>query len=147
MTECAATVGGDSAQTIYGDQSMSKMMNLVEDMRARLDAIADTEQALVRALGEALNRVDHKLLHDVRSITTEHETRRGAILLELQGLASRIGAFPSTRESRAGIEYEPRPIANGNDPEPAFGRGDWREAANNIQQELDIFVRGRASSH
>ena len=145
MTECATTVGGDSAQTIYGDQSMSKMMNLVEDMRARLDAIADTEQALVRALGEALNRVDHKLLHDVRSITTEHETRRGAILLELQGLASRIGAFPSTRESRAGIEYEPRPIAN--DPEPAFGRGDWREAANNIQQELDIFVRGRASSH
>jgi hypothetical protein len=126
---------------------MSKMMNLVEDMRARLDAIADTEQALVRALGEALNRVDHKLLHDVRSITTEHETRRGAILLELQGLASRIGAFPSTREPRAGIEYEPtaRPIAN--DPEPAFGRGDWREAANNIQQELDIFVRGRASSH
>ena len=128
---------------------MSKMMNLVEDMRARLDAIADTEQALVRALGEALNRVDHKLLHDVRSITTEHETRRGAILLELQGLASRIGAFPSPRESRAGIEYEPtaRPIANANDPEPAFGRGDWREAANNIQQELDIFVRGRASSH
>ena len=124
---------------------MSKMMNLVEDMRARLDAIADTAQALVRALGEALNRVDHKLLHDVRSITTEHETRRGAILLELQGLASRIGAFPSTRESRAGIEYEPRSIAN--DPEPAFGRGDWREAANTIQQELDIFVRGRASSH
>ena len=124
-------------------------MNLVEDMRARLDAIADTEQALVRALGEALNRVDHKLLHDVRSITTEHETRRGAILLELQGLASRIGAFPCARESRAGIEYEAtaRPIANANDPEPAFGRGDWREAANNIQQELDIFVRGRASSH
>ena len=128
---------------------MSKMMNLVEDMRARLDAIADTEQALVRALGEALNRVDHKLLHDVRSITTEHETRRGAILLELQGLASRIGAFPSARESRAGIEYEAtaRPIVSANDPEPAFGRGDWREAANNIQQELDIFVRGRASSH
>jgi hypothetical protein len=128
---------------------MSKMMNLVEDMRARLDAIADTEQALVRALGEALHRVDHKLLHDVRSITTEHETRRGAILLELQGLASRIGAFPNAREARAGIEYEAtaRPIANANDPEPAFGRGDWREAANNIQQELDIFVRARASSH
>ena len=129
---------------------MSKMIELVEEMRSRLHEIADTEQALVRALGEALGRVDQKLLHDVRTITTEHEARRGAILQELQGLASRIGAFPSAREPIAGIEYAEsnvRPIAPANDLQPAFGGGDWREAANNIQDELEFFFKGRASSH
>jgi len=144
---------------------MSKMINLVEDMRARLEAIADAEQALVHALGEALNRVDQKLLQDVRTITSEHEARRGVILSELQSLASSIGVLPAPREVVAEIAYEPavEAIASANDPEPvfandaepefanepepAFGRGDWREAANNIQQELDIFARRRASSH
>ena len=125
---------------------MSKMIDLVEDMRARLDAVSGAEQALVRALAEALARVDQKLLHDVRSITTDHEARRGAILTELQGLAARMGAFPTPRESLAGIAYghAARPLAS-NDVEPAFGRGDWREAASNIAQELEIFARERAS--
>ena len=95
---------------------MTKMMQLVEEMRARLDQIADTEQTLVRALGDALSRVDQKLLQDVRSISIEHEARRGAILLELQSLASRIGSFPTAREPMQGIEYaEPtaRSIASG----------------------------------
>jgi hypothetical protein len=125
---------------------MSKMIDLVEDMRARLDAISDAEQALVRALGEALARVDQKLMQDVRSIAADHEVRRGAILSELQGLAARMGAFPTPREAVAGIAYEEaRPIATANDPGPAFGRGDWREAASNIAQELEIFARERAS--
>ncbi len=128
---------------------MSKMINFVEDMRARLDAIADAEQALVRALAEALSRVDQKLLQDVRSITTEHEARRGVILGELQALASRMGALPAPREPVAEIAYEPvaESPTPANDPEPEFGRGDWREAANNIQQELEVFARRRASSH
>jgi hypothetical protein len=125
------------------------MINFVEDMRARLDAIADAEQALVHALAEALSRVDQKLLQDVRSITTEHEARRGVILGELQALASRMGALPAPREPVAEIAYEPAADAAipVNDPEPEFGRGDWREAANNIQQELEVFARQRASSH
>ena len=50
---------------------MTKMIELIEEMRARLNQITDTEQALVRALGEALSRVDNKLLQDVRNITTD----------------------------------------------------------------------------
>ena len=130
---------------------MSKMIELVEEMRARLNQITETEQALVRALGDALSGVDHKLLQDVRNITTSHGSRRGAILHELQGLASRIGAFPVPPEPAPGFEYAgaaARPIAaaNVNQRPPACG-GNWRQAVNSIENELDIYVEKRAASH
>ena len=151
---------------------MTKMVQLVEEMRARLTQIADSEQALVRALGEALSLVDQKLLQDVRNLTTEHEARRAAILYELQGLASRIGAFP-TAEPVPGLDYaDPAVVAigashtgmaqngiaqngvtqnglpatmNGN-PRP-FSRGDWRQAASNIEDGLDVYFQDRAAQH
>jgi hypothetical protein len=169
---------------------MTKMVQLVEEMRARLTQIADSEQALVRALGEALSLVDQKLLQDVRNLTTEHEARRAAILYELQGLASRIGAFP-TAEPAPGLDYaDPGMVAigaahtglaqtgiaqtgitqtgiaqnamtqngmsqngmthtggamNGN-PRP-FSRGDWRQAASNIEDGLDIYFQDHAAQH
>src|SRR5215470_15871754 len=137
---------------------MTKMVQLVEEMRARLTQIADSEQALVRALGEALSLVDQKLLHDVRNLTTEHEARRAAILYELQGLASRIGAFPTAQpEPVPGLDYaDPAVVAIGaahtgmaqngmaqnnmtqnevahagasmNGNPRPFSRGDWRQA-------------------
>jgi hypothetical protein len=136
---------------------MSKMIELVEEMRARLNQITDSEQALVRALAEALSRVDHKLLQDVRNITTDHESRRGAILHELQTLASRIGAFPAPREAVPGLrevapglpfnEPPARTIAAANGNQNPFTRGDWRQAASNIEDELDIyFTKDRAVS-
>lgn len=131
--------------------TMSKMIELVDEMRTRLTEIAEREQALVRALGEALTRVDHRLLQDVRSITSEHEARRGAILSELQSLASRIGAFPAmAREPVAQLNHaEPvlKPLAAANDRPPIFGRGDWRKATRNIEDELDIYFKDRAASH
>ena len=130
---------------------MTKMIELVEEMRARLNQITDTEQALVRALGEALSRVDHKLLQDVRNITTDHESRRGATLHELQNLASRIGAFPVPSEPAPSLEYaDPaaRPIAAANVNQPLFARGgNWRQAVNSIENELDIYVEKRAASN
>ena len=148
---------------------MTKMVQLVEEMRARLTQIADSEQALVRALGEALSLVDQKLLHDVRNLTTEHEARRAAILYELQGLASRIGAFPTAQPDPVpGLDYaDPAVVAigashtgiahngvtqnglpatmNGN-PRP-FSRGDWRQAASNIEDGLDVYFQDRAAQH
>jgi hypothetical protein len=143
---------------------MTKMIQLIEEMDARLSQIADAENELVRALGHALSRVDQRLLQDVRKITTEHESRRGAILHELQGLATRIGAFPVVPQATSGVEYAepaPRPITAANSVPEAnaittadgvagangnvrpFSRGDWRQAASNIEDELDSLFIGR----
>ncbi len=72
---------------------MTKLLAHIEDMRARLKEVADNEQALVKALADALDRLDQALLRDVQSIASAHEERREAILGELQGLASGIGMF------------------------------------------------------
>jgi hypothetical protein len=45
---------------------------------------------VVEALGDELSRHDQQLLQDIRSIVTEHETRRAIILYELQALASSL---------------------------------------------------------
>ena len=125
---------------------MSKMIQLVEELRERLNTIADGEQKLVSSLREALHRFDQKLLQDVRSITAEHESRRSAILTELQGLASRMGAFPPPRDVRLGAN-----AADGAAPSlPPNGRlravegGAWREATDKLQTELDSYFKKRA---
>jgi hypothetical protein len=145
---------------------MTKIIQLVEEMGAKIAHLKDTEQELVRALGEALNRVDQRLLQNVREITSEHEARRGAMLHELQCLATRIGSFPTSRRPMSGIEYaEPAapPIEAANGPAPngtravdgldaADGRetflrcGNWRQAVSNIQDELDGYCKDRAAA-
>lgn len=129
---------------------MSKMIQLVEELRDRLSTIADGEQKLVASLREALNRFDQKLLQDVRAITAEHESRRGAILSELQGLASRMGAFPPPRDPRlgsgslpAGEPAAPSLTANGR-LRAVEGGGAWREATDKLQTELDSYFKKRA---
>lgn len=168
---------------------MSKMIQLVEEMRVRMGELTESEQTLVRALGEALSLVDQKLLADVRNIGVEHESRRGLILHELQSLASRIGAFPAPREPMTALPFS-EPVttalpfgephrqtvahapaqapayapahapayapahtpANANEPtafanEPSsFTAGDWRQAASNIEDELDLFCKRVATN-
>jgi hypothetical protein len=112
----------------------------------------------------------------VRNLTTEHEARRAAILYELQGLASRIGAFPTAQpEPAPGLDYaDPAVVAIGaahtgiaqngianngmahngthtsaavnGSPRP-FSRGDWRQAASNIEDGLDVYFQDRAAQH
>ena len=77
---------------------MSKMLQIIQEMHVRLKEISANEQELLHELRDALNRVDDKLMREVRTITAEHETRRSAVLGELQNLATRIGAFPLPRE-------------------------------------------------
>ena len=134
---------------------MSKMIQVVEELRDRLNSVSDQEQKLVASLRDALNRFDQKLLQDVRNIAVEHESRRSVILNELQGLASRMGAFPAPRsEPRPQVSGEARPAAapaeSGAALPPGNGRlravegGAWRDATDKLQSELDTYFRKRA---
>ncbi len=125
------------------------MVQLVDEFRERLTTVADTEHKLVAQLREALNRYDQKLLQDVRNITAEHESRRGVILSELQSLASRMGAFPVARETRAAVSDAA--AAEGRAALPASNArlrsvegGAWREATDKLQSEIDSYFKKRA---
>ena len=125
---------------------MTKLLQHIEEMRVRLSEIAGDEQALVQALGDALNRLDNQLLRDVRSIATEHELRREEILGELQGLAGGIGMFrPPLGAPQAPDELAPLRRANGF--QQRIAPGDWRQATSNIENDIDFHVNGRAPSH
>lgn len=123
---------------------MTSLVQQIEEMRVRLNELAGSEQGLVKALGDALNRADQKMLQDVRTVTVEHELRRGVILKELQVLALRIGAFPNTHDAEI-IEHVrpelPSYVAAGSG-QPTYARGDWRQAASNIRDELEEHLNG-----
>lgn len=135
---------------------MSKMNELVDELRQQLGTIGDSEQSLVASLREALNRYDQKLLQDVRSLAAEHEVRRGAILNELHTLAKRMGAFPAPREAH--LELTTEAASPPRDKPPALppvsasppGKlrsvegGAWREATERLQTELDVYFKKRA---
>jgi hypothetical protein len=125
---------------------MSKMVQLVQEMHARLNEIANGEQALVLALGHALNRVDQHM----RNITAEHEARRGAILLELESFASRIGALPTLREPVAGpADNVPvaNPVATTNSRPQHLVQAPWPPVASDMQDEIDLYFEDRRSSN
>jgi hypothetical protein len=125
------------------------MVQLVEELRQQLDTIVDTEQTLVASLRDALDRFDQKLLQDVRNITVEHETRRGAILSELQTLASRIGAFQGPREARLGpngAAADGRHSLSTNGRPRALESATWREVTSRLDSELDQYFRQRRRS-
>jgi hypothetical protein len=126
---------------------MTDIVQLVEEMRAKISQITNAEEELVWSLREALSRVDEKLLHDVRRIATDHETRRGHSMQELQRLSSRIGSFPIGHGAMSVAEdADPMPITTADGSTFSFGlrRGDWRQATSNIEDELDDFFAERA---
>lgn len=73
--------------------------------------MADSEQQLVRGLGEALNVADERLREQVRQFAAEHNQRRAVALDELRALSSKLGALPkgrydSVRQSAQPLESE-----------------------------------------
>ena len=108
---------------------MTKMLDQVDAMRTRLTEVSNHEQTLLRALADALTRVDQALLDDISDIALAHEARRGVILSELHNLAARIGAFPTPRLTQdARTEAEAALPRHAQPSHP----GDWREAISNI---------------
>ena len=115
---------------------MWDILGIIESMRVQLSGISDSENALARALEEALRNGDESLLQDVRNVTRGHEARRGTILIELEGLASRLGKFPAAQqESVAGVEYVEKSVEPLNRTHQSIGRADWRIAVSNIEAE------------
>ena len=119
---------------------MSKMLQLVEEMHVRRNEIAASEQALLKALRGALNRVDDKLMQDVHTITAKHETKRRAVLDELQSLASRICAFPSPRQPMP----EPGPWPSEGEGWQSHPAAHTRPTSDNITDELNRYFSVRA---
>ena len=147
---------------------MTGLIQQIEAMRTRMNELAAGEQVLFRALGDALSRTDQKLLEDVRGAAADHEARRGVILNELQSLAARMGALPRPREPYAALTEAPqravRPdgaLARPQDPYddlteapldlpemPKLARrGDWRQAAANIEDVVNNHLMGRTSAN
>jgi hypothetical protein len=123
-----------------------KLLQQIDEMRARLNDISGDEKTLVKALGDALNRLDQQLLHDVRHIATEHEVRREAILAELQSLAAGIGMFRPPLEAPAASDEAPSYVSS-HAHHQSIAPGDWRQAASNIEDELEQRLNGRNSPH
>lgn len=132
---------------------MKSVLEQIEEMRTRLTQTNNNERTLVRSLGEALNRIDDELLHEVRMVTAQYTARRGAIMEELQTLAATIGTLPAyPHHAMPALEeatqrdlppYEPQAMEQAR----VLGRGDWRQATNNIQDELDFHINGLPSRH
>jgi len=128
--------------------AMTSLIEQIEEMRSRMNALAAGEQGLVTALGEALARADQKLLQDVRSVAADHEARRGAILSELQSLAARMGALPRPPQEpyaalmETPVNVPPREIAP-----LARGGGDWRQAAAQIEEVVSYHLKDRAAAN
>ncbi|MGE0629725.1 MAG: hypothetical protein AB7O43_18125 [Hyphomicrobiaceae bacterium] len=134
---------------------MTKLLQYVEEMRVRLSEVANTEQALIRELGDALSQLDRQLLSDVRDLTMEHEARRVAVLSELQGLASRIGSFPAGADSLDALDaletnghsLPGYSLSQEVESQSSVGCGDWRQAVNNIEDDIDTLFGRRGPAH
>ena len=126
---------------------MTKLPQHIDEMGVLLAQTAKHEQSLVKALSEALSKVDEQLVQDIRKVAVQHQARRAEIFMELQALAHSIGAFPTAHE----IPHEITHVPPANDAQPHFAAavGDWRQAALNInyQDELDFHLNGTGPQH
>ena len=124
---------------------MAQLSQKLAEMHRRLAENAQEEQALVRALNAALNHVDEKLLSEIRQVTAQHEVRRAVIMNELQGLATRLCSFPAQHAEPVAAIVDQN-YSNENS-RSTHSPGNWRIAAQNIEDDLDFFTDASAASH
>ncbi|MCC7250867.1 hypothetical protein [Hyphomicrobium sp.] len=127
---------------------MAHLSQKLAEMHRRLAENTQEEQALIRALDAALNHVDEKLLDEIRQVTAHHEARRAMIMTELQQLAGRLCAIPLTAsEPLTAIETDVRPTPITTTNGTTHAPGNWRIAAQNIQDDLDFYTDPPGASH
>lgn len=115
---------------------MTGLPQNLEIMLARLTDNSKSELELVRALADAIRRVDEQMLREVRNVALQHEMRREAIFGELQDIATRLCTLPA-RSVMTSIE-QPQYQHPAIDAMPPNNGGDWRQAARNIDDEFEF---------
>ena len=127
---------------------MTRLPPNVEDMINSVTGTSRTELNLIRSLSDAIRRADEQVLRELRAVSLQHDIRRESILEELQGLATRLCSLPVRSVTRHTIEQQPMPAPHAvEDSSYANGHGaDWRQAAQNIQDDLD-FTFGEPPRH
>ena len=122
---------------------MTGLHQNIEDILARLLEKSRGELDLVRTLADAIRRVDEHLLREVRSVTLQHEVRREAIFGELQNLATRLCSLPVMNGAASMAAIDQQTHTNGHAAIDAVqsnaGGADWRQAAQNINEDHDEF--------
>src|SRR5215471_19273763 len=73
---------------------MSILAQQIEQLRSRMQEVAQSEGRCVAELADALKRADENLQNEVADLVEEHMARRGAILGKLHALADQLGTFP-----------------------------------------------------
>jgi hypothetical protein len=116
---------------------MTKLIQHIDEMRARLTETSTTEQSLVKHLGDSLSQIDQLLTREIRKVAAEHESRRAVIFNELQALACSIGVFHPPQEMAAVPQHHDGAYF------PAVG--DWRQATKNLnyQDEFEHQLNGK----
>ena len=126
---------------------MTGLPQNIEQMLVRLTENSKTELDIVRALADGIRRVDEQMLREVRNVTMQHDVRREAIFGELQELASRLCTMPSrsvmTAINKRDYAYTTPAIESSS----ANGGGDWRQAAQKIDEELNSIFNGDGPRH
>jgi hypothetical protein len=146
--------GSGGSMLLYGEifamdgMKMKTLGEQIEEMRLRMNDWAKSEVGLVTTLGHSLTEADNKLLDDVRNLASEHEARRAEILKELQGLASRLGVLPTSREPFAPINDAaplPTPVTRPGQSELARGHSDRRTSLPSMADELTKHLAARTA--
>lgn len=126
---------------------MTSLRENIEQMLQRLIENSSSELEIVRELADGIRKVDDQMLSEVRNVALQHEVRREAIFGELQELASRLCVLPSRNVIngvsargyvRAHSAIEGRSGSTG---------GDWRKAAQKIDEELSEILNSEAPRH
>jgi hypothetical protein len=127
---------------------MTQLSQKLAEIRQRLAETVDQERQLVRGLNAALNQADELLIGEIRHITAQHEARRGAIVAELNELASRVCAFPlRPAEAEALHQLHEDALAAEDRGRIQHAPGNWRLAAQNIGDDLDFETDVPTASH
>jgi hypothetical protein len=129
---------------------MTSLRENIEQMLQRLIENSSGELEIVRELADGIRKVDDQMLLEVRNVALQHEVRREAIFGELQELASRLCVLPS-RNVINGVSargyVRAHSAIEGRSGGAGSTGGDWRQAAQKIDEELSEILNAEAPRH